>query len=92
MAIEDAFELVKQLSKSPKEELIPSQLRQFESSRSERVSRVYTTARQVSQLGQIEGPLACFIRNWIYKLTPTKLADKQFKWLFDYAPEWNNVT
>ena len=92
MAIEDAFELVKQLSKSTKEDFVPSLLRQFESSRCDRVARVYSTARQVGQLGQAEGAIACFIRNWIYKLTPTKLADKQFKWLFDYVPNWDTAT
>ena len=92
MAIEDAFELVKQLSTSAKEDFVPSLLRQFEVSRCDRVTRVYTTARQVGQLGQAEGAIACFIRNWIYKLTPTKLADQQFKWLFDYVPNWDKAT
>ncbi len=92
MAIEDAFELVKQLSTSAKEDFVPSLLRQFEVSRCDRVARVYTTARQVGQLGQAEGAIACFIRNWIYKLTPTKLADQQFKWLFDYVPNWDKAT
>ena len=86
MAIEDAFELVRQLSVAAREDCVPSRLRQFEASRCDRVARVYTTARQVGQLGQAEGAVACFIRDWIYKLIPTKLADQQFKWLFDYIP------
>ncbi|HEY9653938.1 MAG TPA: FAD-dependent monooxygenase [Crinalium sp.] len=89
MAIEDAFELVKQLVTSP-EEAVPSLLRQFEASRSDRIHRVFTTSRQVGQLGQAENAIACFVRNWIYKLTPTRLADLQFKWLFDYRPSWSN--
>lgn len=85
MAIEDAFELVKQLSLGA-EDTVPSLLRQFEASRSDRVARVFTTSRQVGQLGQAESEIACFIRDWIYKLVPTRLADQQFKWLFDYVP------
>lgn len=85
MAIEDAFELVKQLSLDAKD-TVPSLLRQFEASRSDRVARVFTTSRQVGQLGQAESAIACFIRDWMYKLVPTRLADQQFKWLFDYVP------
>jgi 2-polyprenyl-6-methoxyphenol hydroxylase-like FAD-dependent oxidoreductase len=92
MAIEDAFELVKQLAPSHEAKTVPLLLRQFEASRSDRVARVFTTSRQVGQLGQVEHPIACFLRNWIYKLTPTRLADLQFKWLFDYRPDWNNVS
>lgn len=91
MAIEDAFELVKQLVTSS-EESVPSLLRQFEASRSDRIQRVFMTSRQVGQLGQAETAIACFFRNWIYKLTPTRLADLQFKWLFDYRPHWSNVS
>lgn len=89
MAIEDAFELAKQLSTTQKAESISHLLRQFEASRCERVARVFKTSRQVGQLGQAEQPLACFLRDWLYKLTPTRLADLQFKWLFDYVPRWD---
>ena len=85
MAIEDAFELAKQLA-TVRSATIPAVLRQFEASRDDRVTRVFTTSRQVGRIGQAEQPIACFLRNWIYKLTPTWLADLQFKWLFDYRP------
>lgn len=88
MAIEDAFELVKRLSPCVQPDSLPSLLRQFEASRCDRVSRVFTTARQVGKLGQAEGVIPCFLRDWIYKLTPPWLADQQFKWLFDYVPHW----
>lgn len=90
MAIEDAFELVKRLA-TIREESVSSLLRQFEASRCDRITRVFTTSRQVGQIGQAENAIACFIRDWIYKLTPTWLADLQFKWLFDYVPHWNDV-
>lgn len=86
MAIEDSFELIKQLSTVQAAETVPSLLRQFEASRCDRIRRVFTTSRQVGRLGQAEQPIVCFTRNWIYRLTPTWLADLQFKWLFDYAP------
>jgi 2-polyprenyl-6-methoxyphenol hydroxylase-like FAD-dependent oxidoreductase len=92
MAIEDAFELVKRLVTIREAEVVPAVLRQFEASRCPRIGRVFTTSRQVGQLGQAEHPMACFIRNWLYKLTPTRLADRQFKWLFDYVPHWNDVS
>jgi 2-polyprenyl-6-methoxyphenol hydroxylase-like FAD-dependent oxidoreductase len=84
MAIEDCYELVQQLSTVQSTE---KGLRQFEASRCDRIRRVFTTSRQVGRLGQAEQPIVCFARNWIYKLTPTRLADLQFKWLFDYAPD-----
>ena len=91
MAIEDAFELIKRLTSISKPATVPSALRQFEASRCGRIRRVFTTSRQVGQLGQAEHPIACFSRNWLYKLTPTWLADLQFKWLFDYVPRWNDI-
>ncbi len=91
MAIEDAFELAKRLA-SVREEVVPSLLRQFEASRYDRISRVFTLSRQIGQIGQATHPIACFIRNWSYKLTPTWLADSQFKWLFDYHPHWNKLS
>ena len=92
MAVEDAFELVKRLATIRAAESVPSLLRQFEASRCDRITRVFTTSRQVGQIGQVEQPIICFIRNWSYKLTPTWLADLQFKWLFDYVPRWNDVS
>lgn len=92
MAIEDAFELVKQLVPSQDAESVSSLLRQFERSRCDRVTRVFTSSRQVGQLGQAEHPIACFLRNWSYKLIPPRLAYLQFKWLFDYHPDWNPVS
>ncbi|HEY9648601.1 MAG TPA: FAD-dependent monooxygenase [Chroococcidiopsis sp.] len=89
MAIEDGFELVKRLAQLIASDALPEQLRQFEASRCDRVTRVFSTSRQVGQLGQAEGAIACFFRDWLYKLTPTKLADQQFKWLFDYVPSWD---
>ena len=86
MAVEDAFELANLLSahQHPTESL----LRQFEQIRDRRVTQVFKTSRQVGQLGQADTAIGCFLRDWIYKLTPTWLADLQFKWLFDYHPHW----
>ncbi len=90
MAIEDAFELAKKLTQLAKVQSTSALLRQFEASRSDRVTRVFTTARQVGQLGQTDNAIACYLRNLIYQMTPTWLADLQFKWLFDYNPDWND--
>jgi len=89
MAVEDAFELVKWLlSKEANHDQVSTRLRQFENSRSHRVTRVFNTSRQVGKLGQADTVLSCLLRNWIYKLTPTWLADLQFRWLFDYQPDY----
>ncbi|HEY9853887.1 MAG TPA: FAD-dependent monooxygenase [Leptolyngbyaceae cyanobacterium] len=87
MAVEDSFELAKLLSTSTGDgDTIPSLLRQFEASRTRRVTRVFNTSRQIGLLAQANTTIGCFLRNSIYKLTPTWLADLQFKWLFDYQP------
>ncbi len=88
MAIEDAFELTKLLASEASLEQTELLLRQFESSRSQRVTRVFTTSRQVGQLGQTDSRIGCLLRDSMYKLTPTWLADLQFKWLFNYYPSW----
>ncbi|MEH2371581.1 FAD-dependent monooxygenase [Nostoc sp.] len=88
MAVEDAFELVKLLTNQASCDQVVLLLRQFEASRSKRVTRVFTTSRQVGQLGQTTSAIGCFVRDWIYKLTPTWLAYLQFRWLFDYQPDW----
>jgi len=90
MAIEDSFELVKSLSIAANSSLdIPSRLRQFEQSRTLRVEKVFSLSRQIGQLGQLDSPIGCFLRNSLYRLTPTWLGDLQFKWLFDYQPQIN---
>lgn len=91
MAVEDAFELVKLLTQQASREQVVPLLRQFEASRNKRITRVFTTSRQVGQLGQTTSAIGCLLRNWIYKLTPTWLADLQFKWLFDYQPDWEEL-
>lgn len=92
MAVEDAFELAKLLFiNQAGGDTIPFLLRQFEASRTQRVTRVFDTSRQIGKLAQADTVLGCFLRNWIYKLTPTKLADLQFKWLFDYQPQWHQT-
>jgi len=90
MAVEDSFELAKLLCISQAGgDTVPSLLRQFEASRAQRVTRVFNSSRQIGKLGQADTAIGCLLRNGIYKLTPAWLADLQFKWLFDYQPQWN---
>ncbi|HLO47163.1 MAG TPA: FAD-dependent monooxygenase, partial [Kamptonema sp.] len=91
MAVEDAFELASLLFTNYSGDNVPLLLRQFEASRTQRVTRVFDTSRQVGKLAQADTALGCLLRNWIYKLTPTRLADLQFKWLFDYQPQWHQT-
>ena len=83
MAIEDGYELVKQLRKSQNQEISVC-LRQFEGNRAQRVQKIFSTSRQIGKLGQTKTMLGCGLRNWLYRMTPTWLGDLQFKWLFDY--------
>ncbi|CAD5927498.1 Zeaxanthin epoxidase, chloroplastic [Planktothrix tepida] len=88
MAVEDGFELAKQLSvHTGSADNVSELLREFEAHRSQRVTRVFNTSRQIATLAQADTAIGCWLRNWIYKLTPTRLADLQFKWLFDYQPK-----
>ncbi|MBD2662951.1 zeaxanthin epoxidase [Richelia sinica FACHB-800] len=89
MAIEDAFELAKLLATVTSQEQVSSVLRQFESDRHPRVTKVLNVSRSVGSLAQTDSNIGCLFRNLIYQLTPTWLADQQFKWLFDYNPTWN---
>lgn len=84
MGIEDAYELAAQLSltSGPLQE----RLRAFESRRSPRTERVFRTSRQVTWLGQAEGRVSSLLRDTIYRMMPTSVADRQFRWLFDYVP------
>jgi len=92
MAVEDSFELAKLLCTSQAGgDTVPSLLRRFEASRAQRVTRVFNSSRQIGKLGQADTAIGCFLRNGIYKLTPVWLGDLQFKWLFDYQPQWNQI-
>ena len=92
MAVEDSFELASLLCTSQAGgDTVPSLLRQFEASRAQRVTRVFNSSRQIGKLGQADTAIGCLLRNGIYKLTPVWLADLQFKWLFDYQPQWNQI-
>lgn len=86
MAIEDAYELVYSIQTCADLSQVAPSLREFEQRRTPRVTQVFATSRQIGSLGQLENPLSCQLRNWIYRLTPTWLGDLQFKWLFDYQP------
>ena len=85
MAIEDAYELSRYLIGNPRAE-VADLLRQFEKSRSPRITKVFAASRQLGQLGQIDTKWGCWLRDKIYEFTPVWLGDLQFKWLFDYEP------
>jgi 2-polyprenyl-6-methoxyphenol hydroxylase-like FAD-dependent oxidoreductase len=89
MAIEDAFELARLLRRSAREgRAVTSALRDYEAQRTPRVARVVTDSRNVARLANTSSPGVAWARNWVYRLTPQRLGDMQFRWLFDYRPEW----
>jgi 2-polyprenyl-6-methoxyphenol hydroxylase-like FAD-dependent oxidoreductase len=69
MAVEDSFELASLLCTSQAGgDTVPSLLRQFEGSRTQRVTRVFNSSRQIGKLAQVNTALGCLLRNGIYKL------------------------
>jgi 2-polyprenyl-6-methoxyphenol hydroxylase-like FAD-dependent oxidoreductase len=85
MAIEDGFELAKALKRGGP---VTEAVRGFEAARTPRVGRVVRDSRNVALLANTPSPMGAWARNWVYRLTPRKLGDLQFKWLFDYRPQW----
>jgi 2-polyprenyl-6-methoxyphenol hydroxylase-like FAD-dependent oxidoreductase len=89
MAIEDAFELARALRGGERAGLpVADVLRRLEAQRAPRVGRVVRDSRDVAKLANTRSPAVALLRDWIYRLTPRRLGDMQFRWLFDYRPEW----
>jgi 2-polyprenyl-6-methoxyphenol hydroxylase-like FAD-dependent oxidoreductase len=89
MAIEDAFELARALRKTKEDHRsLNDVLRTYEASRTPRVGRVVSNSRQVARLANTSSTAVASFRNLVYRLTPRRLGDLQFRWLFDYRPQW----
>ncbi|MCW3095983.1 MAG: binding domain protein [Chthonomonadaceae bacterium] len=73
-AIEDAVILAGLLKNSPD---IPSALQTYEARRIPRTSRLVDQSWRFGKMAQWENPLACGLRNWLFRFTSAKTMTKQ---------------
>ncbi len=75
-AIEDAVVLADYLSK---ESNIVAALKQYEAARISRTSEIVNRSWKIGQLGQLQNPLICAVRNALVRLTPSSVQLKQLE-------------
>jgi 2-polyprenyl-6-methoxyphenol hydroxylase-like FAD-dependent oxidoreductase len=78
-AIEDAVVLARSLSERP----VVEALRDYEARRRPRAERVLKMSRRADKGGQLEGRLACTIRNTLVRLMPASAQRRQLKPIVD---------
>lgn len=77
-AMEDAVVLAASLARSAD---LPAALRAYETARRARTDRIVRLARHFGRIAQWENPLACAIRDLTVRMTPRRVAERQFAWL-----------
>jgi 2-polyprenyl-6-methoxyphenol hydroxylase-like FAD-dependent oxidoreductase len=82
MAIEDAVILANCVKSAaePSEAFL-----QFQQRTIARTSKIIRDSWQLGRVAQIDNPLLAPIRNWALKVAPARLADKQFKFIYDVS-------
>ncbi len=73
MAIEDAYVLADELSKSPD---IPAAFARYEKRRRKRVDSIQTRSRRIGVVAQWESALGCAFRNFAARITPDSVSRK----------------
>jgi 2-polyprenyl-6-methoxyphenol hydroxylase-like FAD-dependent oxidoreductase len=82
MALEDAAVLANCIEEySTAEEAF----RHFESRRIARTTKIVNTSRTLGRVAQVENPILRKLRNAALKLTPPRVAEKQFKFLYEIS-------
>jgi 2-polyprenyl-6-methoxyphenol hydroxylase-like FAD-dependent oxidoreductase len=79
-AIEDAVVLARSLTQRP---AVSEALRDYEAQRRPRAERVLKMSRRADKGGQLEGRLACTIRNTLVRLMPASAQRRQLKPIVD---------
>jgi 2-polyprenyl-6-methoxyphenol hydroxylase-like FAD-dependent oxidoreductase len=83
LAIEDAVVLGRCL----REQADPVQaLRTYEQLRFDRTAAIVTESRRLGRLLEWSNPLACWLRDWLIRLTPARRGDRQLLKHLDYDP------
>jgi 2-polyprenyl-6-methoxyphenol hydroxylase-like FAD-dependent oxidoreductase len=81
MAIEDAATLANGLLKYEPEDAF----RKFETHRIGRTTKIVNQSWRFGKLAQIENPMLRSIRNFVFKMTPKRVIEKQLQKLFDVS-------
>jgi 2-polyprenyl-6-methoxyphenol hydroxylase-like FAD-dependent oxidoreductase len=77
-AIEDAVVLAQCLAGEPE---VGAALRRYESARIPRTTRIVLLSRRFGQIGQLQSPLLCRLRDAVVRMTPASQAQKQIAWV-----------
>jgi 2-polyprenyl-6-methoxyphenol hydroxylase-like FAD-dependent oxidoreductase len=80
-AIEDGIVLARQLASARE---VPSALRAYESLRIPRTASVVTTSRRVGQMGQLESPALCRLRDLVLGMIPVAMTYRHLDGLAGY--------
>ena len=80
-AIEDGVVLARQLASARE---VPSALRAYESLRIPRTASVVTTSRRVGQMGQLESPALCRLRDLVLGMIPVSMTYRHLDGLAGY--------
>lgn len=82
MALEDAATLANCVEEYA---TVEEAFRQFEKKRIARTTRIVNTSWRLGKLAQVENPLLMTLRNTAIRLTPKRMTEKQFKFLYEIS-------
>jgi len=83
MAIEDAWILADEIQRHP--DSLSSAFKAFEVRRVDRVNFIVNTSYRLGRVAQLENRLVAGVRNFIFRLVPASLNEKQMKQILDIA-------
>jgi len=83
MAIEDAWILAEEIQKHP--HALSSAFKSFETRRVDRVNFIVNTSYRLGRVAQLENQVMAGLRNFIFRLLPASINDKQMKQVLDIA-------
>jgi len=82
MALEDAAVLANCIDDYS---TVEEAFKQFETKRLARTAKIINTSRTLGRVAQLENPLLMGLRNTAIRLTPKKIAERQFKFLYEIS-------
>jgi 2-polyprenyl-6-methoxyphenol hydroxylase-like FAD-dependent oxidoreductase len=82
MALEDAAVMANCIEEY---NTVQEAFRHFEKKRIERTTRIVNTSWTLGKVAQVENPLLMSLRNTAIRLTPKRMAEKQFRFLYEVS-------
>lgn len=79
-AIEDAYALARVLARKS----LPEALYDYQNMRIPRVHQIMSQSRQIGQVGQVENPMLCWIRNQFVRNIPASIRNRALNAVVDY--------